>query len=313
MPDILTVTLNPALDVSTSVARLLPTHKLRCASERRDPGGGGINVARVIQRLGGDVAALFPSGGPIGSYLERLLSDEGVISSTVAIAGVTRESFTIVETDTAQEYRFVLPGPALAPMEFAALIEMIQAQAQPRYVVASGSLSAGLPEDAYGRLAVAARARGGKFVLDASGPALAAALEAGGIHLIKPNWNELEDLAGAPLNSDRAALAFARRLIARGQVDIVAVSKGAEGALLVTADEAWTAEAIASPVQSSVGAGDSFLGGLVWALAGGAGPEAALCQALAAGAAALLRPGTALCRADDVARLAPMARPKRIS
>jgi 6-phosphofructokinase 2 len=309
MSDIVTVTLNPALDVSTAAPRISPVHKLRCAHERRDPGGGGINVARVISRLGGDVTAVFPAGGPIGDYLQLLLREEGVRSRAVPIAGVTRESFTVLEQETNNEYRFVLPGPALTPAEFEACLAALDQTSA--WLIASGSLPPGAPADAYAQLAKTAQQRGARFVLDASGEALRLAL-AQGVHLVKPNLRELQDMLGAPLQDEASMLAAARALVHKGQAEIVALSRGANGALLVTADEAWTAEAVDVPIVSSVGAGDSFLGALVWSLARGDGLETAFRHALAGGAAALLRPGTELCTRADVMRLAELARPRRL-
>ncbi|MEI9928459.1 MAG: PfkB family carbohydrate kinase [Sphingomonas sp.] len=117
MPTIATLTMNPALDVSTSIDALRPTHKLRCAAPRFDPGGGGINVAQLIHALGGEVIAVFPSGGPTGATLEALLRDRGPAIAPIPIAGTTRESLTVDERQTGLQYRFVLPGPELAASE----------------------------------------------------------------------------------------------------------------------------------------------------------------------------------------------------
>lgn len=311
MPDVLTITLNPAVDVSTSVERIEPVHKLRCAPGRRDPGGGGVNVARVIARLGGDVAAVFPAGGPVGELLHRLVLDEGLAARAIPISGVTRESFTVLERATNNEYRFVLPGPALTPTEFNKCLSSVEQTHGARYAVASGSLPPGAPVDGYARIATAVKAGGGRFVLDASGEALQCALTAG-VYLVKPNAAELETLFGSPLKNDAAILAAARDLIGGGAAEIVAVSRGSRGAILVTADEALAAESVAVPVASSVGAGDSFLGALVWSLARGDVLETAFRYALAGGAAALLRPGTELCTQADVERLAPLVQIRRL-
>src|SRR5579872_2345788 len=118
MADIVTLTMNPAIDLSVSVERVAPFHKLRAASDRRDPGGGGINVARVVKRLGGDVTAMFPAGGALGELLRRLVDAEGISALTTTIAGETREDFTVLERATGAQYRFVLPGPFLAESEW---------------------------------------------------------------------------------------------------------------------------------------------------------------------------------------------------
>ncbi len=306
MSAIVTITLNPAVDIYTSVAKLAPVHKLRCDAERRDPGGGGINVARVISRLGGDVTAVYPAGGPIGQYLQQLVQAEGVVSHLVRVDGVTRENFTVRETETENEFRFVLPGPVLCAVAFDALLSAMASMSAARWIVASGGLPPGAPADAHARLARMAKDVGARFVLDASGDALRHGLREG-VYLVKPNVRELSEFVGAPLDDEQSALDAARGVIASGGAEVVALSRGSDGAILVTADEAWNAPAVPVPVASSVGAGDSFLGALVWSLDRGHALPVALGYALAAGAAALLRPGTALCHADEVMRLAEKA------
>jgi 6-phosphofructokinase 2 len=303
MPDIVTITLNPAIDVSTSVERLLPAHKLRCDRERRDAGGGGVNVARVIRRFGGDVAAAYPAGGPIGQLLERLVASEGVPSCVAPIAGDTRESFTVFEEATGEEYRFVFPGPELSEAEWRACLAAFEtALSGARFAVASGSLAPGAPEDFHARLAAAAKRSDVRFVLDASGPALRAALEQG-VYLAKPNLRELEELAGSSLPDQASRIDACRRLIEDGRAEIIALTLSAEGALLVARQGAWSADAPPLEVVSSVGAGDSFLGAMLCALVSERSLEDALRYGVAAGAAALLTPGTELCRRDDVERL----------
>lgn len=306
MPNIVTVTINPAIDVSTSVERLEPSAKLRCGPGRRDAGGGGVNVARVVRRLGGDVLAIFPAGGLPGEMLIRLLGAEAVPTIAIPITGETREDFTILERSTGREYRFVLEGPHLSWSEWRACLDAaIKPGDGPAIIVASGSLPPGVPEDFHARLANNARAAGDRMVLDASGPALAGALKEG-VYLIKPNLRELKDLTGRPLSSENERLAAAREIIAKGGAELVALTLGEEGALLVAADRAWRAAAMAILPVSSVGAGDSFLGGMVQALAAGQPLEDAFRQGVAAGSAALLSPGTTLCDAKDVRRLLPM-------
>lgn len=303
MTDILTVTMNPALDVSTSTDKVMDTHKLRCTAPIFHPGGGGINVARVLHRLGGDCLALYLAGGMNGQRLRQLLDQEQVRGHCIAIAGETRESFSAHEMSSGRDFRFVLPGPALTPGEWQACLDYISAlDAPPPYLVASGGLPPEVPQDFYVRLARLAKARGSRVVLDTSGPALAAAL-AEGVYLVKPSLRELRELTGHPLQTEPDRHAAALQIIKSGQAQVVALSLGEDGALLVTADRALRARSLPVPVASSIGAGDSFVGGLVWALSRHEELEQAFRYGMAAGAAALLAPGTALCQAADVERL----------
>ncbi|MGE5156894.1 MAG: 1-phosphofructokinase family hexose kinase [Gemmatimonas sp.] len=304
MTAVVTITPNPAVDVSTAVEKIVPVAKLRGILQRRDPGGGGINVARVVKRFGGNVSAIYPIGGVTGNLLRKLLEREGVASRTFAIAEETREDFFVTEISTHQPYRFILPGPRLKESEWQACLELLSAiEPFPAFVVASGSLPDGVPADFYARVARIARQRGAKVILDTSGPPLIAAV-AEGVDLIKPNLREMRELAGhEPSDAIEWELA-AKALVASGKVAVVALTMGHLGAVLVTKDRIWRAEPLSVTPVSAVGAGDSFLGALIWHLACGADLEKSFRHAVAAGAAALLNPGTELCRPADVERLA---------
>jgi 6-phosphofructokinase 2 len=304
MTDIVTITPSPAIDLSTAVDRILPVAKLRGKTQRRDPGGGGINVARVIRRLGGDARAIYPVGGAIGKLLRQLLDQEGVASHTWTIAGETRENFFVDEISADRQYRFILPGPRLHESEWKECLKLVSAlEPFPRYLVASGSLPDGVPDDFYAQVGRIAKRRGAKVVLDTSGPALAAAV-AEGVDLIKPNLREMRELTGSEPSDAYAWEAAARDLVGTGKATVVALTMAHLGAALVTRDEVLRAPPIPITPRSAVGAGDSFLAALVWRLASGASRADAFRLAVAAGAAALLHPGTELCRPADVARLA---------
>ena len=307
MPRFVTFTPNPALDVSTSVDKLVDAHKLRCAQPQRHPGGGGINVARVLHRLGGDVLAIYPAGGATGERLHGLLQAEGVPDLHWPITQETRESFTVNERETGREYRFVLPGPALTQAEWRHGLDALRKLPPPAWVVASGSLPPGLAADGHAQIARVAREIGARMVVDSSGPALTEAL-AQGVFLVKPSLRELAELTGAALTTTDAQRQAAQQLIARGQAQMVALSLGAEGAMLVTADQCLKAEALSVPVVGSVGAGDSFLAGLLWALDAQWALPQALATAMAAGAAAVMTAGTALSQPQDVAHLREQVR-----
>ncbi len=304
MPDFLTITPNPALDLATTTARVEPTHKLRCGSLQRYPGGGGINVARVLHRLGHAVQAWHLSGGLAGAQLAERLAAEGVPERCLPIAGETRENLSVVEQGTGQEYRFVMPGPHLATAEWQACLDAVAQQATPaRWIVASGSLPPGVPDDFYARLARIARQQGSRMVLDSSGPALAAALEEG-VYLVKPSLREMRELTGLPLANAPQWQAAVQNLVHQHKAQVVALSVGAQGAVLATSGGVWQAPAL--PVQATTGttgAGDCFLAVLLSALERGESAPTALRWGLAGGAAALLAPGTSLASALDVRRL----------
>lgn len=303
MTEIVTVTLNPAVDVATSVEQIIDTRKLRCSAAQRDPGGGGINVARVVQRLGGNCVALYLHGGATGQVLQQLLDAEHVAGQGVEITGETRENFSVQETSTGREYRFVMPGPTLAESDLQRCIDQINALgAPPRYLVMSGSLPPGAPVDSYARIARSTCEPGTRVVLDTSGPALAAALDAG-VWLVKPSLNELRSLTGQPLASEPEWLAAAEEIVRDGRTQIVALTLGERGAVLVTAERFLRATGLPVQVSSSIGAGDSFVAAMVWALNRDASLDEAFHYGVAAASATLLSAGTALCKQADVERL----------
>jgi len=306
MAAIVTLTMNPAIDLSTSVERVVPMRKLRCAGLRRDPGGGGINVARVVRRMGAEVAAIYTAGGSLGRLLRSLVEEADIASIALAIAAETREDFTVDEEATGQQFRFVLAGPRLVKREWQACLNRLSSlDPFPQYLVASGSLPPGVPDDFYRRVARLAHERRAKLVLDTSGPPLAEAL-AEGVFLIKPNLNELSALIGARPSAEAQAIEASRRMVAQGQAEVVALTLGDRGAVLTSADGTWRAPAPPIKPVSGVGAGDSFVGGMIWSLAAGHAVETAFRYGVAAGTAAVLSAGTQLCQRPDVERLYQM-------
>ena len=301
---ILTVTLNPSIDISVVTPTVTAEHKLRCTDTRRDPGGGAINVARVLKRFGADCRALYPTGGVLGRLLRALLDAEGVASVTFDIAEETRESFTVLERASGREFRFVLPGPQLAPGDWQGCLERVAGLSEPpAFVVASGSLPPGAPDDFYARLARIARERGSRMVLDASGPSLAAALEEG-VYLVKPNLRELRQLTAEALEAEDDWGRAASDLVRSGKAQVVALSLGYRGALLAASDTRLRAAAIPVKIASTVGAGDSFVAAMLWRLALGSSLAEAFRYGVAGGTAALLEPGTSLAHRNDTEQLA---------
>jgi len=307
MPLIATLTLNPAMDLSVSTARVTDTRKLRCSLPRHDPGGGGINVARVVKTLGGKAVAVYPAGGPFGELLQRSLNELGLVHRPVSIAGDTRESFTVDELESGLQYRFVLPGPALAEQELQRCLATLAAlRPAPAYVVLSGSFPPGVALSFYDELLVLTRRLGARLVVDLSGEPLRYAARQGGAYLMKPSLDELSTLMGCAVLSEAEQEEALRRLIAQGSAEIIVLSLGAEGALYACGDQLQRLPSPDVAVVSAVGAGDSMLGAMVLALAEEQSLREAVRLGIAAGAATVIRPGTELCHRDDVQRLLTM-------
>jgi len=301
---IVTLTMNPAIDVSASVRHLVTDHKIRCLKTRRDPGGGGINVARTLKRFGAEPLAIFPMGGASGLFLERLVAAEGVRHQSFVIERDCRANFTANEMDSGGQFRFVLPGPTLGEEEWNAGLGLMTQASSSGFAVASGSLPRGVPHDFYARLARNLKVMGAaKMVLDTSGPPLKHALDLG-VYLVKPSLSEFSDLLDTANPDHKVCLQAARGLVVNGKAEIVALTMGAEGAILVSRDIAFYAKPPPVTVRGTVGAGDSFLGLLILYLANRQPLMDAFRHAVAAGSAALLSPGTGLCSPEVVAQLA---------
>jgi 6-phosphofructokinase 2 len=300
---IVTLTINPAVDVSTSVKKMVPFTKMRCAQAHRDPGGGGINVARVLKRLGMEPTAIYTAGGATGELLATLVQGEDVRSIVIPTLNDTREDITIFDETTREQFRLVFPGAPVSDVEWQECLTAIaRITPQPAFVIASGSLPAGVPHDFFGRVVQASKAPS-KTIVDTSGPFLKAALEAG-VYLIKPSLREFQELAGIASTNETTLVEAARRLLDRYRIEVIALSMGPQGALLITRDMAMRANGLPIEPASVSGAGDSFLGAMVWSLANNSGLDVALRYGVAGGSAALFNPGTELCRPEDVHRLA---------
>ena len=308
--NIVTLTMNPAIDTSVTVERMMTDHKMRCMTTRRDPGGGGINVARTLKRFGAEPLAIFPMGGASGLMLEHLVQAEGVRHQSFGIEHDCRANFTANDGQTNAQYRFVLVGPTMNKEEWNAGLGLMTQAASSGFAVASGSLPDGVPDYFYSELAKNLKAKDGdvKFVLDTSGEPLKRALETG-VYLVKPSLSEFSKLLKIefdkkPLNEILPpCLKAARKMVADGGAQIVALTMGADGALLVSRDVALHAKPPKVTIRGTVGAGDSFLGLLILSIARQMSLPDAFRQAVAAGSAALRSPGTGLCTPEDVAEL----------
>lgn len=301
MPQIVTLTINPAVDISWSVEDVVPTRKLRSGGGVVYPGGGGINVSHVISVLGGESMAIFTRGGIVGTLLTELLDDYAIDRRVIRVGGTTRLSATMFERSTEDEYRVTPPGPELTESEWQAFMETVS-EMDCEYLVCAGSVPDGVPDDFYARIAAIGKERGARVILDASGRPLIEALKEG-VYLVKPNLRELENLVGRKAPSLEKQEQISRQIVEEGRAEIVALTLREKGALLVWKDGMKYLPSPEVPKQSEVGAGSSFLAGLVFALSQGRPLEDALSLAVACGAAALMTAGTELCRRTDVDRL----------
>jgi len=302
MTEIVTLTMNPALDIATATERVVPAHKLHCEVPRYDPGGGGINVARAVDALGGAVVAIFPAGGAAGEMIGHLLHQEGVLHQVIRIDGFTRESLAVEDRQAGAQYRFILPGPEIGAADQERCLERLAAALlDASYVVASGSLPLGVADDFYARVGNLVRRHEKRFVLDTSGPALTAAGR--DVYLLKPSLRELEHLVGRQIGSEQDEDQAVREVIERGRAEIVVLSLGARGALLASAQGNERIRAMPVQVKSTVGAGDSMLGGIVFGLCRGLSLSDAVRVGVAAGSAAALGSGTQLCHLNDLQKL----------
>lgn len=297
MPDILTITLNPAVDLATSVDRVVAGPKLYCAAPRVDPGGGGVNVARAIRRLGGQVTALVAVGGTMGDRLLHLLAAEDVPVEAVGVSGETRQSFAVTDRSTAEQYRFSVAGEMMTQADAARLLSRI-ADSAPRdgYVVLSGGVAPGLADDFPQQILAAIAGRTDRLIVDTSKAALShlIASPTAPVHLLRVDQREAEQAAGHRMPTVADTLEFVTDLIARGVARMVISGRGAEGSVLATRNQSFFCTAAKVPVVSKIGAGDAFVGALTLALSRGDPPDQALRWGVAAASATVATDGTAL-------------------
>jgi 6-phosphofructokinase 2 len=295
--------MNPAVDKSTAVNKLVAEKKMRCSEMIREAGGGGINVSKALKELGGGSLAIFPSGGINGKLIETFLQALEIDYKSIPIEKETRENIVVLENDTNLQYRFVMPGPALTGQEVQTCFEILQQlQPAPAYLVASGSLPSGVPENFFARLAKLAKQINARFIIDTSGTPLQLAAREG-VYLIKPNLSELCTLAGTDYLELNEVNDAALKVIKQGQCEVMVVSMGPSGALLVTQHGCQHVPAPTVKKQSTVGAGDSMIAGMVWMLSQGRSLLETVQFGVACGTAATMNPGTRLFRKDDVYRL----------
>lgn len=309
MQDILTITLNPAVDLSTATDAVEPGPKLRCDRPKTDPGGGGINVSRAVRILGGQTRALVAIGGPTGKKLRHLLVDEGIAILPFRAPGETRQSIAVTDRGTGRQYRFVMPGPEWDEANCQQVLQMVETTApEDGLVVFSGSNPPGVPDAFAAQLCDRVAGRGARTIIDTSGSALtylATTPPAAPPFALRMDQEEAEDLARAPLPSRQDSADFAARLVAAGVATVVIVARGPDGSVLAAPDSKLHAAAAHVPVNSKVGAGDSFVGAFTLSLARGSDLAEALQRGVAAASAAVMSAATDLCTRADAERLIP--------
>ncbi|MEC4004206.1 1-phosphofructokinase family hexose kinase [Flavobacterium sp. SUN052] len=298
---ITTLTINPSLDKSTHFSGLVAEQKMRCEKPRYDAGGGGINVSKAIAKLGGKSTCIFTSGGSSGEMLEELVANKKLESIVIKTKNWTRENFIAFENNSKSQYRFGFPGNEFSEDEKDKILQTIK-DLQTDYLVISGSLNEGLPSNFYQKIAKIAKESNIKVIVDTSGEALQKVLETG-VYLIKPNIGELAKLIGVDRLELPEVEKAAQKLIENKSAEIVVVSLGAEGAILVSKEETHFIKAPKVENKSTVGAGDSMVGGMVWALSQNKSLKEVIQMGVCCGTAATMNEGTQLFKAEDVENL----------
>ena len=309
---IFTLTMNPTLDRYLYIDELKEDDTVRVKRYSDYPAGKGIDVSRVIRELGGVSVAVALLGGATGRKIEELLDEEGVIYTAIRVEPETRTNIILQLKD--HQYRLSLPGETVRREKLEKVRETLQALVRPGdMVVISGSLPKGVSPDFYTGIIFILKQFGAVVYFDSDGENLKAGVlaEPKGI---KPNIHELSRLYGKPIEeNDLAEILKAASDIHRNyRIEEVMVSLGGQGAILYTKDGIWRVKVPKLPVVSAVGAGDSFLAAFVMKRTEGADYETALRWAGAAGSAAVLTPGTQLCRKEDVEALLERIEVKKI-
>jgi len=298
---ILTITLNPCIDKSSTVEKLKPESKLRCTEVVNEPGGGGINVSKALKKLDTSSVALFPAGGHNGNMLCSLLKEEEILFHAVDTKVETRENWIVLENSTVNQYRFTFPGRAVQEETIVTLVDHIRSFS-PTFVVASGSLPPGLPDYFYGLIVKQANAVGAKCIVDTSGPALQA-LKGKHAYMIKPNISELCKMLNVERLEKSEVDDAAQQAIFDGYAEMMVVSMGGDGAWLVSKDKKYFCAAPKVITRSTVGAGDSMVAGITFMLQKERPLREAIRFGVACGSAATMNDGTQLFKKEDAERL----------
>ncbi|RYE52254.1 MAG: 1-phosphofructokinase family hexose kinase [Sphingobacteriales bacterium] len=262
MKNIVTITFNPAIDKTISVERLIATHKMKTNEPIYFAGGGGVNVSRAIQNLGYSSRAIYFEGGKTGAFFSTILAATKVDAISIGISGDTRENFIVKEMLTGKQFRFGLPGPMITATEISSLLHNLTLMKRIDYLVVSGSLTPFIPSNIFVQLKEIADLKRAKLVVDTSGDALRSALDCNPF-LIKPSLRELAHVAGKKRINVTSAIHIAKDMALSGKCEVVVISMGNLGAMLITADLVVKVTAPKVQVISTVGAGDSMLAGIL--------------------------------------------------
>lgn len=303
MKKIVTLTTNPAVDMNSTTIFVTDEKKISCRETLYNPGGGGLNVSRAIKILGGDSTAIYPSGGHTGRLLESLLDQEKIKHIPIKIQDRTRINFSIIEKKTNRQYRFNNQGAKINKKESEKIIKKIEdITPQPNYLVISGSIAPGLSDNYYNKIVKICNNLDCKIILDTSPKAFKHAIE-NGVYLIKPNLGEFLKINNIKLKSEKQIIKKAQELIKKGKTEFVVVSLGAAGSIFVSKDYFKHIYSPITPIRSRVGAGDSMVAGITLKLAQNSKVKEAVYYGVAAGASAVMTPGTKLCTKKDTDRL----------
>lgn len=295
---IVTLTFSPCIDKSTTVPSLVPEKKLKCTKPKLDPGGGGLNVARAIKKLGGEATAIYPSGGYTGKFLNHLVEREKIPTVIIETDQETRENIIVFDVSGNKQYRLGFPGTPLTESDLNECIHAIEDQKGSKYIVVSGSLPPGVPSSVYKHISDIAQKLNAKLIVDAPGEYLTEVVRAG-VYLIKPNIGELAGMVNKERIEFEEIPSIAQNIISKSNCEIIVVSLGKNGAMLFTKDKSYFVKAPAADRLSTVGAGDSMVAGIVYSLSLDFTLYQALQYGVACGTAATLQPGTELCDKEN--------------
>ena len=302
---IYTVTLNPALDKTVEMPSLTVDAVNRITSMRTDPGGKGINVSKVIQKLGGASVAAGILGGDTGRAILSALTEMGLTTLFHFVEGETRTNMKIIDPDNHTNTDINEPGVTVSEEILEKLLEELLAKVTKEdIVVISGSMPKGSPKDTYYTWTKAFREKGAKVILDADGDLLKAGLKASP-YLIKPNNHELGALTGRALETPEEIAETAAELMKEYGIGKVVVSMGGDGAVYVTKDKTIYAVGLKVPVGSTVGAGDSVVAALAVSEEEGKTLEETVRLSMAVGAANVMCSGTQAAEYEVVETLLP--------